>query len=65
MYGRNMTLHMGRTHARALIPRVLELIHREDLRPLEVSTRVAPIDEAPAVLAEHFRGGVLKTVLTE
>jgi hypothetical protein len=30
-----------------------------------VSTRVAPIDEAPAVLAEHFRGGVLKTVLTE
>jgi alcohol dehydrogenase len=64
MYGRNMTLHMGRTHARALIPQVLDLILRKDLRPLEVSTRLAPIDEAPAVLAEHFRGGVIKTILT-
>jgi alcohol dehydrogenase len=65
MYGRNMTLHVGRTHARALIPRVLALMARGDLRPLDVSTRVAPIDEAPAVLAEHFRGGVIKTILTE
>jgi alcohol dehydrogenase len=65
MYGRNMTLHVGRTHARALIPRVLELIRQADLRPLDVSTRVASIDEAPSVLAEHFRGGVIKTILTE
>jgi alcohol dehydrogenase len=65
MYGRNMTLHVGRTHARALIPRVLELMRQGDLRPLEVSTRVASIEEAPAVLAEHFRGGVIKTILTE
>jgi len=65
MYGRNMTLHVGRTHARALIPRVLELLAREHLRPLDVSTRVASLDEAPTVLAEHFRGGVIKTVLTE
>jgi alcohol dehydrogenase len=65
MYGHNVTLHLGRTHARALIPRVLELIAREQLRPLEVSTRIASIDEAPAVLAEHCRGGVIKTVLTE
>ena len=65
MYGRNMTLHVGRTHARALIPRVLELVRRADLRPLEVTTRVASLDEAPAVLAEHFRGGVIKTILTE
>jgi alcohol dehydrogenase len=65
MYGRNMTLHVGRTHARALIPRVLELMLQANLSPLEVSTRVASIDEAPIVLAEHFRGGVIKTVLTE
>jgi alcohol dehydrogenase len=65
MYGHNVTLHMGRTHARALIPRVLELMARDQLRPLEVNTRVASIDEAPAVLAEHCRGGVIKTVLTE
>ena len=65
MYGRNMTLHIGRTHARALIPRVLELIGSQQLRPLQVSTRVASFDDAPAVLAEHFRGGVIKTVLRE
>jgi alcohol dehydrogenase len=65
MYGRNATLHFGRTHARALIPRVLELLTDAELRPLDVSTRVAPLDQAPTVLAEHFRGGVIKTVLTE
>lgn len=65
MYMRNVTLHMGRTHARALIPQVLELIVSGDLRPLEVSTRIASLDEAPAVLAEHRRGGIIKTVLAE
>jgi alcohol dehydrogenase len=64
MYGRNMTLHVGRTHARALIPRVLDLIAAGDLRPLDVSTRIAPLDEAPRALSEHLRGGVIKTVLT-
>ncbi len=65
MYGRNVTLHVGRAHARTLIAGVLELMLHEDLRPLDVSTRIASIDEAPEVLREHFRGGVLKTVLTE
>jgi alcohol dehydrogenase len=65
MYGRNATLHLGRTHARTLIPRVLELLTDAQLRPLDVSTRVAPLDQAPTVLAEHFRGGVIKTILTE
>jgi alcohol dehydrogenase len=65
MYGRNVTLHVGRTHARALIPRVLELMHQANLNPLEVGTRIASLDEAPTALAEHFRGGVIKTVLTE
>jgi alcohol dehydrogenase len=62
MYGRNMTLHVG---ARALIPRVLELMTQGDLHPLDVSTRIAPLDEAPRVLAEHVRGSVIKTILTE
>jgi len=65
MYGRNVTLHVGRAHTRTLIPGVLKLMLEHDLRPLELSTRIAPLEEAPAVLAEHFRGGVLKTVLTE
>ncbi len=64
MYGRNMTVHVGRTHARALIPRVLDLISRGDLSPLSVSTHVASLDDAPQALAEHFRGGIIKTVLT-
>ena len=65
MYGRNMTLHVGRAHARAQIPRVLELIVQGHLHPLEVSTRVASLDEAPRVLSEHFQGGVIKTILAE
>ncbi len=65
MYGRNMTLHVGRAHARPQIPRVLELMAREELRPLALSTHVASFEEAPAVLAEHFRGGVIKTILVD
>jgi alcohol dehydrogenase len=65
MYGRNATLHVGRAHVRTLIPMVLELMLQSGMSPLQVSTRVASLDDAPAVLAEHFRGGVIKTVLTE
>jgi alcohol dehydrogenase len=65
MYGRNVTLHVGRTHARTHIPSVLELIAAGDLRPLDVSTRIASLEDAPRVLSEHFRGGVIKTILTE
>jgi alcohol dehydrogenase len=64
MYGRNVTLHVGRTHARALMPKVLELMLRGDLRPETVITCQAPIDEAPSVLREHFLGGGVKTVLS-
>jgi alcohol dehydrogenase len=65
MYGRNATLHVGRTHVRTLIPQVLELMLQHGMSPLQVSTRMGSLDDAPAVLAEHFRGGVIKTVLTE
>ncbi len=64
MYGRNATLHVGRTHARALMPKVLELILQGDLHPETVTTCQAPIDEAPRVLREHFLGAGVKTVLT-
>jgi alcohol dehydrogenase len=65
MYIRNATLHVGRTHVRALIPEVLALMTGGDLRPESVITNVAPLDDAPRVLREHFLGGhSVKTVLT-
>jgi alcohol dehydrogenase len=64
MYVRNATLHVGRTHARALIPGALELVASGRLQPLDVNTRIASFGEAPRVLAEHCRGGVVKTILT-
>ena len=64
MYFRNATLHVGRTHARALMPAVLELMTKGDLRPEAVTTTVAALDDAPSVLREHFLGGEsVKTVL--
>jgi alcohol dehydrogenase len=63
MYVRNVTLHVGRTHARALMPAVLELMREGRLRPERVTSTVAPLDEAPGVLREHFLGGGIKTVL--
>jgi alcohol dehydrogenase len=64
MYGRNATLHLGRTNARALIPSVLELIVAGRLRPETVTTCVAALEDAPEALREHFLGGGIKTVLT-
>ncbi len=64
MYIRNATLHLGRTHVRALIPAVLELMTDSGLRPELVTTRVDLLDEAPQVLREHLLdGSSVKTVL--
>jgi alcohol dehydrogenase len=64
MYGRNVTLTIARSHARAVIPHVLELMRSGRLHPERVTTAVAPIDDAPAALTEHLRGTSTKTVLT-
>lgn len=65
MYFHNATLHVGRTHARTEIPRVLELMSKGDLHPERVTTTVAALDDAPRVLRKHFLGGEsVKTVLT-
>lgn len=64
MYVRNVTLHVGRTHVRRLIPEVLDLMSGGGLRPEAVTTTVASLDEAPRVLHEHLRDGEsVKTVL--
>jgi alcohol dehydrogenase len=64
MYVRNVTLHFGRTHARALIPEVLELMRDGRLRPETVTTTVGALDDAPEALREHFLGAGVKAVLT-
>jgi alcohol dehydrogenase len=64
MYVRNVSVHVGRTHARALIPDVLVLMQSRRLDAEPVITTVASIDDAPAVLREHCSKGGVKTVLT-
>jgi alcohol dehydrogenase len=63
MYGRNATLHIGRTHARAVIPDVLKLIADRRLHPEQVTTNVADLDDAPRALTEHVRSDATKTIL--
>ncbi|HSD77343.1 MAG TPA: alcohol dehydrogenase catalytic domain-containing protein, partial [Solirubrobacteraceae bacterium] len=65
LYGRNATYHVGRSHARAGIPAVLELMADGRLRPEQVTTCLAPIDDAPRALGEHVRGDGTKTILVE
>ena len=65
MYVRNVTLHVGRAHTRALIPHVLELMSDGRLHPETVISSVASLDEAPTALREHFLGAGVKAVLTE
>lgn len=65
MFGRNVTLHIGRSHARALIPDVLELVDSGKLRPELVTTDLAPLDDAPRAITEHMHGDATKTILVE
>jgi alcohol dehydrogenase len=62
-YIRNVTLHVGRTHARAVMPAVLELIANGRIRPQDVTTNVARFDDAPTALREHCEPGAIKTIL--
>jgi len=61
-YARNLTLLMGRTPSRRLIPPVLELMASGTLRPETVTTAVVPLDEAPAALREHLGERAVKTI---
>jgi alcohol dehydrogenase len=63
-YGHNVTVHISRVHARAVIPEVLELISTGGLRPETVTTTVASIEDAPTALREHYLAGAVKTILT-
>jgi alcohol dehydrogenase len=63
-YAANVAVHISRVHARTVIPSVLELMSTGRLAPELVTTTVAPLEDAPAALREHYRAGGIKTVLT-
>lgn len=63
MFGRNITCRIARSHARALIPHVLELMQDGRLSPELATTDLAPIDEAPQAIRRHVLGDATKTVL--
>src|SRR6185312_2471273 len=56
MFGRNVTVHLGRSHAHDQIRPVLDLVTAGKLRPAEVTTTVASLDDAPRALREHVVG---------
>lgn len=63
MFARNATLILARSHARALIPEVLALIATGKLAPEQVTTVLAPMDDAAAALNDHLRGASTKTIV--
>ena len=65
LYARNVTFHVGRTHARTVIPKVLELLVERRLQPELVITELGGLDEAPRALRSHALGDATKTVLVE
>jgi alcohol dehydrogenase len=64
LYGRNVSVHIGRTDARALLPGVLQLIANGRFHPERVITTLGPLDDALRLLGAHYRTGDIKTVLT-
>jgi alcohol dehydrogenase len=57
---------VARSHARALIPRVLELVAAGRLHPELVTTHLAKLDDAPRAITDHvLRGEATKTILVE
>lgn len=62
-YLRNITLHIGRSHVRSVMPDVLDLMASGKLHPELVTTSVASFDDAPEALLEHCHDDALKTIL--
>ena len=65
MFARNITLKIGRSHARAEAPAVLDLIATGRIAPERVNTDIGAIDDAPRALRDHAEGNAIKTVLVD
>jgi alcohol dehydrogenase len=65
MFGRNVTVRVGRSHAHPQIAPVLDLVASGRIRPEEVTSAAAAFDDAPRALRAHTVGEATKTVLVE
>jgi alcohol dehydrogenase len=65
MFARNITLKIGRSHARAEASAVLDLIASGQIAPERVNSSLGAIDDAPRALRDHAEGNAIKTVLLE
>jgi alcohol dehydrogenase len=63
MFGRNITLAVGRSHIRTVMPAVLDLVATGRVRPERVTTTVAPFADGAEVLRDHLLAQRTKTVL--
>jgi len=54
LYGRNVSLRVARTDARAVMPEALALIADGRFRPEQVISTRGPLDDAPRLLAAHY-----------
>jgi len=64
LYGRNVELHIGRSHARTYIPEVLALMVTSELRPELVTTSDASFEDAAEAYMDYVRGQETKMVIT-
>jgi hypothetical protein len=53
MYANDMTLHLGVSHPRAVLPDVLAWVHEHDFPAESVTTLLADWDDAPSAYAER------------
>jgi threonine dehydrogenase-like Zn-dependent dehydrogenase len=49
MYANDITLHLGVSHPRAVLPELLDWVHAHDFPAERVTTHLASFDDAPAV----------------
>jgi len=53
MYANDITLHLGVSHPRAVLPELLDWVHSNNFPAEKVTSHLADFDDAPTAYAEH------------
>ncbi|MEJ1179749.1 MULTISPECIES: zinc-dependent alcohol dehydrogenase [unclassified Pseudarthrobacter] len=53
MYANDITLHLGVSHPRAVLPELLDWVHTNNFPAEKVTSHLADFDDAPSAYAEH------------